>query len=331
MRREVKILLLNMLIGAILGGGIDTRAQPVPAWDENIPYLMTFGMNGETSWGDDDFSQTFFFKIPPNYRDPFYIRVYDPDVGGNVDEINGFWDTRMSYSIYGGADSFTNDDAKGIQPTGEYRSGTLLASRIFGMDNRYDDNWYTFGPFNPTEGEFVEDIGGYIFKIICEGVTGDDGNLYRYFLSKSANENIPIEDGNAFTYEYSFRMWNDLVNIAHIYPYVDTATIYVKQNNFDWDDDGLIKVVSSVKKGFYQATSNEDDWAESKIQIVDSEQNASLDFQFIKKQEFLVRNNNVVISVENQYGELLPFFTIPIGGVPVYKSSILVKPIIRQD
>jgi len=331
MRREVKILLLNMLIGAILGAGIDTRAQPVPAWDENIPYLMTFGMNGETSWGDDDFSQTFFFKIPPNYRDPFYIRVYDPDVGGNVDEINGFWDTRMSYSIYGGADSFTNDDAKGIQPTGEYRSGTLLASRIFGMDNRYDDNWYTFGPFNPTEGEFVEDIGGYIFKIICEGVTGDDGNLYRYFLSKSANENIPIEDGNAFTYEYSFRMWNDLVNIAHIYPYVDTATIYVKQNNFDWDDDGLIKVVSSVKKGFYQATSNEDDWAESKIQIVDSEQNASLDFQFIKKQEFLVRNNNVVISVENQYGELLPFFTIPIGGVPVYKSSILVKPIIRQD
>ncbi|HUS85831.1 MAG TPA: hypothetical protein VMW76_01215 [Bacteroidales bacterium] len=318
---------MNMLIGVVLCGGMNAIAQPVPALDENIPYLMTFGKNGETSWGDDDFSQTFFFKIPPNYTRPFYIRVYDPDVGGKIDEINGFWDTRMSYSIYGGADSFTNDDAKGIQPTGEYRSGTLLASRIFGMDTRYDDDWYTFGPFNPTEGEFVEDIGGYVFKIITEGVTGDDGNLYRYYLSRSADENTPIEDGNAFTYEYSFRMWNDLVNIAHIYPFVDTATIYVRQRNFDWDDDGLIKVVSSVKKGFYQETSNEDDWAESKIQIVDSEQNASLDFQFIKKQEFLVRNNNVVISVENQYGELLPFFTIPIGGVPVYKPSIRVNPL----
>ncbi|MEZ5000438.1 MAG: hypothetical protein R2744_07635 [Bacteroidales bacterium] len=39
-------------------------AQPVPAWDENIPYLMTFGKDGKNpSWGDDDFSQTFFFKI----------------------------------------------------------------------------------------------------------------------------------------------------------------------------------------------------------------------------------------------------------------------------
>lgn len=35
-------------------------AQPVPASDENIPYLMTFGSKAETSWGDDDFSQTFF-------------------------------------------------------------------------------------------------------------------------------------------------------------------------------------------------------------------------------------------------------------------------------
>lgn len=36
-------------------------SQPVPNVDENIPYLMTFGNRAETSWGDDDFSQTFFF------------------------------------------------------------------------------------------------------------------------------------------------------------------------------------------------------------------------------------------------------------------------------
>ncbi|MEZ5011455.1 MAG: hypothetical protein R2744_07645 [Bacteroidales bacterium] len=99
----------------------------------------------------------------------------------------------------------------------------------------------------------------------------------------------------------------------------------MKQINFDWDDDGYIRVVSVVRKGQLQAISNEDDWAESKIKIYDEELNSSLDFQFIKKQTALVRNNNVVISVENQYGELLPFFTIPIGGVPVYKPSISVR------
>jgi hypothetical protein len=310
-RPALLVVLLAMLI-------INCHAQPVPANDENIPYLMTFGSDGDTSWGDDDFSQTFFFKIPLSYSKPFYIRVYDPDIGGEVDEINGVWNTRMSYTVYGGKECWSHPDARGIDPVGNYRSGTLLASRVFGNDDRYDDDWYTFGPFNPTEGELVEAFGGYIFKIICEGMEGDDGNLYRYYLSTERNENRALEDGNAFTYEYTFRMWNNTENISHIYPYIDTATTYVKQVNFDWDDDGYIRAVSRVRQGELLTTSNEDDWANSRLRIEEEEINSSLDFQFIKKQSALVRNNNVVISVENQYGEYLEFFTIPIGGVPVF-------------
>ncbi len=325
--RNLEYIYKSMLVISMVVLALSGQSQPVPAGDENIPYLMTFGGDGETSWGDDDFSQTFFFKIPRSYSEPFYIRVYDPDTGGDVDEINGPWDTRMSYSIYGGEESWSHDDAKGIQPTGNYRSGTLLASKVFGMDNRYDDDWYTFGPFNPTEGELVEEFDGYVFKIICEGMSGDDGNLYRYFLSTAPDENDPIENGNAFTYEYSFRMWNDSDNVAHIYPYIDTATIFVKQVNFDWDDDGYIRVASHVKRGLLATISNEDDWAESKIKIEEEEVSLSLDFQFIKKKSPIVKNNNVVISVENQYGEYLEFFTIPIGGVPVFDPSIKARKI----
>lgn len=311
----------------ILMANWDMYAQSVPAADENIPYLMTFGKDGDTSWGDDDFSQTFFFKIPPSYTDPFYIRVYDPDTGGDVDEINGIWDTRMSYAIYGGKDLLASDEAKGIQPTGDYRSGVLLASRVFGNDNRYDDGWYTFGPFNPTEGELIEEFGGYVFKIICEGESGDDGNLYRYFLSKERDENVPIEDGNAFTYEYTFRMWNNTDNVSHIYPYVDTACVFIRTSNWDWDNDGYIRVVSVVRRGQPQKISGEKEWAYDRIRLDAAELNTSLDFQFIKRKSPLVRNNNVVISVENQYGETLPFFVVPIGGVPVYQGSITVRQI----
>lgn len=303
----------------------NSNAQPVPAEDENIPFLMTFGPKAETSWGDDDFSQTFFFVIPEEFTSPLFIRVFDPDAGGEVDEINGIWDTKITYSVYGGLKCYTDPDAQGVDPAGNYKSGNLLATKVFGENPRYDNNWFTFGPFNPTEGELVKKYGGYIFKIICEGTEGDDGNMYRYFVSTSGTENKRIEGANAFAYEYSFRMHNDPNEVSHIYPYIDDRTISVEQKNFDWDNDGLIRVVSVARQGLLCKISNDDLWEQNQFKILDEEISTSLDFQFIKKKSPPVKNNNVVISVKNQYGELLPFYTIPIGGVPKYKYSIGVK------
>ncbi|MCK5168889.1 MAG: hypothetical protein KAQ75_03340, partial [Bacteroidales bacterium] len=125
------------LIWLILFIGIGAFSQPVPAEDENIPYLMTFGHKAEISWGDDDFSQTFFALIPTEHTSPIFIRVFDPDCGGEIDEINGFWDTKMEYSVYGGVGCFENEDAKGIDPVGNYKSGNLLATKAFGENPRY--------------------------------------------------------------------------------------------------------------------------------------------------------------------------------------------------
>ena len=216
------------------------KSQPVPAGDENIPYLMTFGPKAGTSWGDDDYSQTFFFLIPKSFSQSIYIRVFDPDIGGNTDELDGVFDSRMTYSVYGGKDCYSHKDAQETSPKGLYKSGNLLATKTFGAQPEYDGKWYTFGPFNPSEGEFVQKFDGYVFKIICDGVSGDDGNLYRYFLSTKMDENKPVEGANAFAYEYSFRMHDDPAEISHIYPYVDERTISVKLSNFDWDADGLI-------------------------------------------------------------------------------------------
>jgi hypothetical protein len=77
-----------LIILILLFSTYNAKAQPVPAGDENIPFLMTFGANSETSWGDDDFSQTFFFSIPKEFNEPIFIRIFDPDIGGKYDEIN---------------------------------------------------------------------------------------------------------------------------------------------------------------------------------------------------------------------------------------------------
>lgn len=304
-------------------------AQPVPNVEENIPYLVTFGNKAETSWGDDDFSETFFFLLPKDFNKPVFIRVYDPDVGGDVDELNGVWDTKVTYSVYGGKGCWSNEDARGVDPVGNYKSGTLLATKTFGEDPEYDQNYYTFGPFNPNEGEYAEQWDGNIFKVICEGVSGDDGNLYRYYLSTSPDSDKPVEGANAFSYEYTFRLYNNPEEVSHIYPFIDDRTITVRLSNFDWDSDGFIRIVSVARRGQLMPVSGQDVWSDpskSEFKVYPEEKNTSFDIQFIKKKTPpLVVNNNVVMSVKNQYGENLPFFTSPLGGVPKYKYSIGVK------
>lgn len=303
------------------------NGQPVPGQDENIQFLVTFGKNGETSWGDDDFSQTWFIAIPKDYKGKFYIRVFDPDTGGENDEGKGDWNTKMQYSLYGGKgvdpEKPGNEDSRGIQPTGNYKSGTLITQKVFGGEKQYDNKYYTFGPFNPTEGDFNE-RWGYVFKFICDGVSGDDGNLYRYFLSREPNSDVPVEGANAFTYEYTFRMWNNVKSVSHIYPFIEAGVVYVKQWNFDWDYDGEIIVVSRVRKGITVPISHQNDWSESRIPIEPEEVNSSLDFQFHKFQAELIKNNNVVMRLENQRGDNVKFFSAPIGGVPVYEPKIKV-------
>jgi len=320
-------LLSYLIIAFLLNSIICVRvsAQPVPGEDENIPFLVTFGRNAKTSYGDDDFYQIFFFSIPREYTQQFYIRVFDPDCGGEHDELIGDeWDTRTMFSVYGGigADPDQHEEAKGLEKGQNYKTGNLLRTMTFGNDARYDNAWYSFGPFTATQGEYNERWNSYIFKIICEGISGDDGNLYRYYLSRDANSNIPIEGANAYTYKYTFRMWNDTKSVSHIYPYVDSGTVSIRQSNFDWDDDGRIVVVSRYKRGVEVPVSGDDVWVHYNIPIEPAEVNSSLDFQFHKRQGELVRNNNVVIMLQNQRGDALRFYSSPIGGVPVYNPRI---------
>lgn len=329
-----RIIFITLLVLIILPGfrtGFTLSAQAVPGKEENIPFLVTFGKDAETSWGDDDFRQVFFFTIPREYTGRFYIRVFDPDVGGEHDEIRGDFDTRTFFGVYGGkgVDPDKNQQSRGLSKGDNYREGTLLASRVFGSEARYDNKWFSFGPFNPTAGDFNEKWNSYIFKMVVEGLNGDDGNLYRFFMSREAESNLPVEGGNAFTYKYTFRMWNDFKSVAHIYPYVDSGVVWIKQRNFDWDNDGHILVVSRYKQGISLSVSNENEWKEDRIPIEAPEIGSSLDFQFHKAQGELIKNNNVVVTLESQRGDALPFFSSPIGGVPVYNPKITVRKAVK--
>ncbi len=328
MRRDHLFKIIFILMGC--SGFLVTHAQPVPAKDENIPFLITFGKDAERSWGDYELCEIFFFRIPFSYKDPFFIRVFDPDTGGAFDEQKSDFNTIIRFSIYGGNGAWSDKDARSVHPAGNYASGNLLDSKSFGNDQQYDQKWYTFGPFNPMEGESSDELNGYVFKIIAKGIKGDDGNLYRYFLSTESTDNKPVEGGNSFTYEYTFRLSDDQNHVSQIYPYIDDKVTSVKILNFDWDNDGFIRVVSVAKRGELCKISGDNEWQSTELPITGEERNTSLEIQFIKNKSEKIKNNNVVVIVQNQYGISLPFFVIPIGGIPVYKPALMMKSVEKK-
>ncbi|WP_430810652.1 MULTISPECIES: hypothetical protein [unclassified Carboxylicivirga] len=316
MTKLLKLLVLMLLTTALV------QAQPVPGDDENIPNLITFGADGETSWGDPNFCQIIFFTVPESHTAPIYIKVYDPDCGGENDELQGVWNTSTCFSIYGGQGSCSNEDAKKLNLDGDYDEGTLLASKTFGDEPEYDRSWYTFGPINPSEGEYLPEEGGYVFKVIVEGLSGDDGNMYQLFMSTQMDELSEVEGGYAFYYKYTIRLHDNPRELSHIYPYVnDSSIVSIKQTNFDWDNDGWIIVRSVATAGQMMKISKDDEWISSLYTIKPAEYNTSLDIQMKKHPSGSIRNNNVVIYFENQYGELLKSYSVPIGGVPKYKGK----------
>ncbi len=297
---------------------LKVNGQSIPAKNENIPFLVTFGNKAEKSWGDDDFNQIIFFSIPKEQKKPFFIRIFDPNVGGKHDENRQGFNTKTKFSLYG-AGCFSDKDAENKDPVGNYKMGNLISSKTFGSESIFDNKWYTIGPINPLEGELLPDLGGYIFKMVVEGTSGDDGNLYRLFMSVKNNENKAIEGGNAFMYEYSFRL-NATKQVAHLYPYIDQHTISVKQYNFDFDGDAYIKLISMTIPGIKVKTSKDGIWAYSMHEMKEKDKKTSLDIQIIKTGT--KSNNNVVFYITNQRGKFMQFHSIPIGAIPKKKIGI---------
>ena len=101
----------------------------------------------------------------------------------------------------------------------------------------------------------------------------------------------------------------------------------VRISNFDWDNDGHILIVSKERQGQQLTVSGESNWIEDEIKVIKEEEKSSYDFQFVKSKRPLVKNNNVVVNVRNQFDETMPFYTSPIGGVPKYKYSVIAEPL----
>jgi hypothetical protein len=91
--------------------------------------LVTFGKDAEQP-GVMTILFRLYFLCTGNLPRPLFIRVFDPDIGGTFDEQQGVWNTRTTFSVFGGKGACSNEDARRIKRDGNFKSGTMLASRL---------------------------------------------------------------------------------------------------------------------------------------------------------------------------------------------------------
>ena len=312
--------LLLGLAALATGPPFAAQAQAVPNPVERIENLITFGTAASPKWGDDDHTQTFFFLVPEKQREAVYIRIWDADCGGANDDLKGAADTKTPFTLYGGPGTFSGPQARNPRPTTALPTGRAMQARTLGVDANYDGKWLIFGPLNPLEGELAAEFKGRVFKMVATGQGGNDGNVYRYFFSTSPTQNIPVEGGNAFTYEYCFRLPATASRTTiHLYPFVNDKVVSIKQSNYDVDGGATINVFSIAKNGQAATASADGTWANSVLPIAPKEHGLSLDFRLESSAK---TPNDMVFYVTDQYETALPFFAIPLGGPPRFQYDI---------
>lgn len=296
-------------------------AQPAPGSKENIHHLVTFGSQSNSSWGDDDNCQIIFFTVPAYHKGNVYIRIFDPDTGGQLDEANGVFDTETTFTLFGGKGCHSNLDAQQPNPVGDYASGNVLWRRTFGLNPDLDQTWIHSYNFSPSEGELEGDH--YIFKLIIQGKKGNDGNLYKLFLSELPEENHPIGGGNSFAYEYTFRM-SMTGEPCNVFPYVNEQLNKIQIYIFDYDESGYVSLSSPIRPKMPVKKSEDGKWEVTEFDIRKGERNASMKVEMWPGNT--QKNNNVVVYILNHYGKHLRFYSSPLGFFPFNPGPIKVKP-----
>lgn len=200
-------------------------------------YLSTFGPGpGSTGAGDDDWVQVIFFEVPVSYAGPLYIRIFDADTGGAIDEPVPpvVWDGSIRYTLRGGGGAYTTPTARWAHPDSVgINSGVQLAQIEIGNDPAYDSNWDLVFGFQATDGEHMG--SSWVYKLVVEGVGGDDGNWYNVALSTVDNANTPPAGSRIFAYSWTFPLPRDVAQRPLLYPYVPAGTTTFEQHNWDLD------------------------------------------------------------------------------------------------
>ena len=231
--------------------------------------LITYGLDAPIKEGDDDYRQIVYFRIPDSVNDTLFFRLFDADCGGENDSYyGGEWDTRMSYRLYGGVNAFSLPKVK--SPAEIYRTadeGSLIAEKTVGQDDFLDNRWFNLCAFSPTAGELIGN--NYYFKIVIDGIAGNDGNVYDLFISNHPKRNIAPKKLFTFNYVPTIRLPGTGI-FAEMRLFVPQETRSLHVHNFDISG-GEMGVETAFRSNLPVASSGQGVWEETIVPLEDTE------------------------------------------------------------
>lgn len=307
--KPTQIILLLFLLPATL------TSQEIPSKIENLEGFVVYGKAAQPPGGADQYQQHIYLKVPTDYQGKVVIRIFDPETGGQNDIMKGEQNTEFSYTLYGGEGTFWDGDLNNQRATGK---GSILEKVVLGPESAGDNSYITLFSVDSREGEYVPEFDSWIFRFECQGQDGDDGNVFKVFLSTDSNRNTPIEGSNSFRYVNSCIL-HDAPETGHLFPYMESTF-----QNVEGEIQGLVPgqnliMVSRDRRGqrLWPTSPGDDDIT---FTVMDEEIGVSLDFQLPGRRMGLSSGKqSICISLTSQSETYVKFYSEPIGGVPMFR------------
>ncbi len=273
------------------------------AWGSSAR-LVTFGSEAPPGKGDDDFTEEIHIRVPEDAPDQLYLRIFDPDVGGVEDEPSGHWNTRTRFALFGAVGDATSGRADG-----------LLAERVFGVDPTTDGLWYTFARIAPGQGRAVD--GARVFRLLVQGLEGDDGNLFDIAISTEPDANSPVAGAVLLAERPTISVPPGRERFAEARFEIPAATTAIRIRNFDLDGARIALEMPFVGRQDLDP-SGDADWRE---QVVALEPDQSARPAAILVQGGRRLLNDIVLEVLDQDGRRLPF-QLPVRMEPSANAPV---------
>lgn len=208
-------------------------AQATPKLTEEPPVLVTFGLRADQDEGDHDYRQIVRFSVPAG-SGRLFVRIFDPNVGGEYDEPNKGFNSRTRFTLFGkGAEARLLRDEEGVIQ--EVVEGEAIDAQEFGFAEALDGLWFDAFEINARDGAGEGALRE--FFILVEGVVGNDGNVFDIGVTDVRADPDRLAENVAglriYSYAPTFQLAPDPVDLVELRFSVpdDARTLTIE--NFD--------------------------------------------------------------------------------------------------
>ncbi|MBN1896033.1 PKD domain-containing protein, partial [bacterium] len=190
--------------------------------------------------GDRLFRAVFFIECPADMQGPAYLRVYDADIGGGLDGLNGPCSAR--YRLFGKGQILPN--VRSIRDS--IGDKTALLDMTLGRDDRYDNQWRTLASFSSGDGDPADST--VRFQLIVDGTGGACTNLYRIFVSSDDKINSTVEGMRITTPVVTIMTPASADLVSQVRFRMPRNAAHIRVHNFDAEDMGDIFVQTQFRE-----------------------------------------------------------------------------------